>query len=213
MSQLSFSSFDDALLVRDAQGRYSPASVDQILEAARQAIELKMHRGAEFTSPAMVKEYLRNKLAGFEHEVFAVLFLDTRHRLIEYREMFHGTIDSASVYPREVVKEALRFNAAAVILAADDAVAFDGLLAAAVVAARKLRQIHRRNVGDLGREGEFILRHLPGRGPEGPAAAVGRQKNAVGAINAAPVGGDDGVPQLLAQGAVGVPAAAQHLQK
>src|SRR3546814_10865018 len=73
MSQLSFSSFDDALLVRDAQGRYSPASVDQILEAARQAIELKMQRGAEFTSPALVKEYLRNKLAGFEHEVFAVL--------------------------------------------------------------------------------------------------------------------------------------------
>src|SRR3546814_1819954 len=75
-----------------------------------------MQRGAEFTSPALVKEYLRNKLAGFEHEVFAVLFLDTRHRLIEYREMFHGTIDSASVYPREVVKEALRLNAAAVIL-------------------------------------------------------------------------------------------------
>ena len=65
----------------------------------------------------------------------------------------------------------------------------------------------------LGREGEFIFRHLPGRGPEGPAAAVGCQKDAVGAINAAPVGGDDGVPQLLAQGAVGVPAAAQHLQK
>src|SRR3546814_18867803 len=52
MSQLSFSSFDDALLVRDAQGRYSPASVDQILEAARQAIELKMQRGAEFTRSA-----------------------------------------------------------------------------------------------------------------------------------------------------------------
>ncbi|WP_250564608.1 JAB domain-containing protein, partial [Pseudomonas aeruginosa] len=117
MSQLSFSSFDNALLVRDAQGRYLPASVDQILEAARQAIELKMQRGAEFTSPALVKEYLHNKLAGFEHEVFAVLFLDARHRLIEYREMFHGTIDSASVYPREVVKEALRLNAAAVILA------------------------------------------------------------------------------------------------
>ena len=70
----------------------------------------------EFTSPTLVKEYLRNKLAGFEHEVFAVLFLDTRHRLIEYREMFHGTIDSVSVYPREVVKEALRLNAGAVIL-------------------------------------------------------------------------------------------------
>ncbi|WP_438267794.1 RadC family protein [Lonsdalea populi] len=86
-----------------------------MLEAARQAIDLKMQRGAEFTSPALVKEYLRNKMASFEHEVFAVLFLDTRHRLIEYREMFHGTIDSTSVYPREVVKEALRINAAAVI--------------------------------------------------------------------------------------------------
>ena len=69
-----------------------------------------------FSSTALVKEYLRNKLVGFEHEVFAVQFLDTRHRLIEYREMFHGTIESASVYPREVVKEALRLNAAAVIL-------------------------------------------------------------------------------------------------
>ena len=116
MSQLSFSSFDDALLVRDAQGRYLPASVDQILEAARQAIEQKMQRGAEFTSPVLVKEYLRTKLVGFEHEVFAVLFLDTRHRLIEYAEMFRGTIDSASVYPRDVVKEALRLNAAAVIV-------------------------------------------------------------------------------------------------
>ena len=102
--------------MRDAQGRYLPASIDQILEAARQAIEQKMQSGAEFSSPAVVKEYLRTKLAGFEHEVFAVLFLDTRHRLIEYAEMFRGTIDSASVYPREVVKEALRLNAAAVIL-------------------------------------------------------------------------------------------------
>ncbi|GJA75687.1 RadC family protein [Aeromonas caviae] len=116
MSQLSFSSFDDALLVRDAQGRYLPASADQILEAARQAIEQKMQRGAEFSSPAVVKEYLRNMLAGFEHEVFAVMFLDTRHRLIEYAEMFRGTIDSASVYPREVVKAALRLNAGAVVL-------------------------------------------------------------------------------------------------
>lgn len=81
--------------------------MDQILEAARQAIELKMQRGAEFTSPTLVKEYLRNKLTGFEHKVFAVLSLDMCHRLIEYRKVFHGTIDSASVYPREVVKEAL----------------------------------------------------------------------------------------------------------
>ena len=116
MSQLSFSSFDSSLMVRDSQGHYLPATADQILDAARQAIERKMQRGASFTSPVAVKEYLSAKLAGFEHEVFAVLFLDTQHRLIEYVEMFHGTIDSASVYPRELVKEALRLNAAAVII-------------------------------------------------------------------------------------------------
>lgn len=116
MSQLSFSSFDSSLMVRDAQGRYLLASAEQILEAARQAIEHKMQRGMSFLSPEVVKEYLRAKLAGFEHEVFAVLFLDTHHRLIEYAEMFRGTIDGASVYPRELVKEALRHNAAAVIV-------------------------------------------------------------------------------------------------
>ena len=116
MSQLSFSSFDTSLMVRDSQGRYLLATADQILEAARQAIEHKIQRGASFSSPAAVKEYLCAKLGGFEHEVFAVLFLDTQHRLIEYAEMFHGTIDSASVYPREVVKETLRLNAAAVII-------------------------------------------------------------------------------------------------
>ena len=116
MSQLSFSSFDSSLMVRDAQGHYLLATAEQILEAARQAIERKMQRGTSFTSPAAVKEYLRAKLAGFEHEVFAVLFMDTQHRLIEYAEMFRGTIDGASVYPRELVKEALRLNAAAVIV-------------------------------------------------------------------------------------------------
>jgi DNA repair protein RadC len=116
MSQFSLPSLDVSLLVRDAKGRYLPASADEILEAARQVIDQKMQRGALFDSPATVKTYLRTKLAGFEHEVFAVLFLDTRHRLIKYVEMFRGTIDGASVHPREVVKEALRCNAAAVIL-------------------------------------------------------------------------------------------------
>ncbi|MBF8721823.1 RadC family protein [Pseudomonas guariconensis] len=114
MSQLSIA-FDSSLLVRDDQGRYMQATADQILEAARQIIDQKIPRGALFTSPELVKDYLRTKLAGFEHEVFAALFLDTKHRLIEYIELFRGTIDSASVYPREVVKEALRVNAAAVI--------------------------------------------------------------------------------------------------
>jgi len=116
MSQLSFSSFESALLVRDAHGRYLPASADDILEAARQVIDQKMQRGTLFDSPATVKTYLCTKLSGLDHEVFAVLFLDSRHRLIDYMEMFRGTIDGATVHPREVVKEALRCNAAALIL-------------------------------------------------------------------------------------------------
>ena len=58
-----------------------------------------MKRGAAFTSPDAVKNFLQAKLAGFEHEMFAALFLDNRHRLIEYVELFRGTVDTASVYP------------------------------------------------------------------------------------------------------------------
>ena len=69
------------------------------------------------TSPATTVQYLKLNLAAREHEVFAVLFLDSQHRVIEFKEMFRGTIDGAAVYPREVVKEALALNAAAVIFA------------------------------------------------------------------------------------------------
>lgn len=116
MSQLSFA-FEASLMIRDEQGRYLPATAEQILDAARKVIDQKVQRGAAFTSSELVKEYLIAKLGGLEHEVFAALFLDAKHRLIQYVEMFRGTIDSASVYPREVVKEALRLNAAVVIFA------------------------------------------------------------------------------------------------
>ena len=115
MSQLSLA-FDPSLLIRDEQGRYLPATTEQILDAARKVIDQKVQRGAAFTSSELVKDHLIAKLGGFEHEVFAALFLDAKHRLIQYVEMFRGTIDSAEVHPREVVKEALRLNAAAVIL-------------------------------------------------------------------------------------------------
>lgn len=115
MLQLSFSSFDALLMVRDPQGRYLLATPDQILDAAHQAIDQKMQRGAAFASPAAVKDYLHAKLSGYDHEVFAVLFLDNAHRLIDYVEMFRGTISGTAVHPREVVKEALRCNASAVI--------------------------------------------------------------------------------------------------
>jgi len=69
------------------------------------------------TSPNLVREYLSLHLSGLQHEVFAGLFLDNRHRVLEYRQLFVGTIDSAAVYPREVVKRCLSSNAAAVIFA------------------------------------------------------------------------------------------------
>ncbi|MFW7342261.1 DNA repair protein RadC [Pollutimonas sp. H1-120] len=116
MFQQSLSSFDSTLLVRDAQGCYLPASSDQILEAARQVVDQKMTRGTAFSSPAVVKEYLTTKLSGLDVEVFAVLFLDSQHCLIEYVEMFQGTLNQTSVYPREVVRAALDRHAAAVIV-------------------------------------------------------------------------------------------------
>ncbi len=106
----------NTLLVRDANGDYAPAPSEVILEAARQVIDIKMQRSEKFVSPAAVKDYLRLKLAGYEHEVFAILMLDNQHQLIAYSEMFRGTIDSASIHPREIVKEVLAHNAGALIM-------------------------------------------------------------------------------------------------
>lgn len=70
-----------------------------------------------FTEPKVVGDYVRLRLAPHEREVFAVLFMDTRHRLIAYEELFFGTIDGAEIHPREIIKRALHHNAAAIILA------------------------------------------------------------------------------------------------
>ena len=88
-----------------------------ILELSRRELYCQIERGDALNSPDTVKRYLSSQLAGRQHEVFCGLFLDNRHRVIEYTELFTGTIDSAAVYPREVVKSCLRSNAAAVIFA------------------------------------------------------------------------------------------------
>jgi DNA repair protein RadC len=93
------------------------ASFEEILTAAREQMSLRVRRGTSLSSPRATRDYLALKLGNLEREVFAVIFLDNRHRLISYQEMFQGAIDGASVHPREVVKEALKQNAAAVILA------------------------------------------------------------------------------------------------
>jgi len=85
------------------------------LELARRYIYESVNLGNALSSPDQVRDYIRLRLHGLEHEVFSALFLDNRHRVFEYRELFQGTIDSAAVYPREVVKHCLSCNAAAVI--------------------------------------------------------------------------------------------------
>ncbi|QIK82038.1 DNA repair protein RadC [Lysobacter sp. HDW10] len=86
------------------------------MKAAREVVDKQMPRGTSFKDPKTAMEYFREKLAGLEREVFGAVFLDTRHRLIEWAELFHGTIDGAEVHPREVVRKALSCNAAAVIV-------------------------------------------------------------------------------------------------
>jgi DNA repair protein RadC len=93
------------------------AQLSAILEMARR-YETGRAGDREFLeSPDAVKSVIALHLRELEHEVFACLFLDNRHRLIRYQQLFNGTINSASVYPREVVKAALAANAAAVVLA------------------------------------------------------------------------------------------------
>ena len=119
MSTSSISSVRAAetLLVRDVDGQYRPAHADEVLCHARRLLANRVRRGATMSSPEAVKDHLRLELGALEHEVFCVLFLDAQHRIIALKQMFRGTVSQTSVYPREVVKEALAVNAAAVILA------------------------------------------------------------------------------------------------
>ena len=96
---------------------HTPMTADQVLEKAAEIMANRYLRGDVFTNPQATKDFLQYKMAGYEREVFAVLLLDNQHRLIEYQELFFGTIDAASVYPREVVKVVFSCNAAAVIFA------------------------------------------------------------------------------------------------
>lgn len=105
------------LYVRSELRRYRVANADEIIDAARAAVGQRMQRGASLKDPQASERFFQDKLAGLEREVFAAVFLDTRHLLIEYVELFQGTIDGAEVHPRVVIREALRCNATCVIVA------------------------------------------------------------------------------------------------
>lgn len=88
-----------------------------VLEMARRHLESSLKQGDAFTSSDDTKRFLKQRLRAYPHEVFACMYLDNQHRLLAFEELFRGTIDGANVYPREVVKQALKHNAAAVIFA------------------------------------------------------------------------------------------------
>lgn len=104
------------LMVCEAGGQYRPATADEVMGEARRVIARRVRRGASMSSPDAVKDYLRIHLGELEHEVFGVLFVDAQLRIIEFKQMFRGTLTAATVHPREIVKEALALNAAAVLL-------------------------------------------------------------------------------------------------
>ena len=93
------------------------AQLQAVLEMSQRHLKESLHKEQAFSNPEDVKHYLTTHLRHLPHEVFCCLFLDSQHRLIEFKELFQGTIDGASVYPREVVKASLSTNAAAVIFA------------------------------------------------------------------------------------------------
>lgn len=105
------------LLVCEADGVYRRATTDEVLAEARRYLSRFMRGTVMFTSPQVVKDHLRLTIGVLEHECFVVLFLDAQHRLIAVKEMFRGTLSQTSVYPREVVKEALALNAGSLVLA------------------------------------------------------------------------------------------------
>jgi DNA repair protein RadC len=101
--------------VRAAE-RATKQAEDCIVAQAVEILERRLERGMALTDPSIAGQFCAAKIRHFEREVFGVLFLDNRHRLLAFEILFYGTIDGAEVYPREVARAALRHNAAAIIV-------------------------------------------------------------------------------------------------
>lgn len=104
-------------VVAEINAGYRSLNDDEVILEALRILSKRLLRGSALSNPQATRDYLKLRFAGLEYEVFTCLFLDNRNRVLACEELFRGTIDGASVHPREVVKRALRHNAAAVILA------------------------------------------------------------------------------------------------
>ncbi len=106
-----------ALAGASGLGPAKSAQLMAALELGKRYLAQKLEKEGPLTSPKQAADFLTHQLRDQAREVFAVVYLDTRHQVITYEELFHGTISGATVHPREVVKSALRYNAAAIIIA------------------------------------------------------------------------------------------------
>lgn len=104
-------------LAQRGLGNARYALLQAALELARRHYRARLSQESALTSPLMTREFLIAQLRDRPYELFCCLYLDNRNRLIQFEELFRGTIDGASVHPREVVRQAIRHNAAALILA------------------------------------------------------------------------------------------------
>ncbi|MDE0488602.1 MAG: DNA repair protein RadC [Gammaproteobacteria bacterium] len=94
----------------------SKSEKSSVVALALKVLSQRFRRGRVLNSPQDIEGFLRLKLTGRRNEVFGIIYLDTRHRLIEIAELFKGTVDGATVYPRVVVQQALEKNAAAIVI-------------------------------------------------------------------------------------------------
>lgn len=107
----------DMLVQHHGMGPARVTQLQVVMELSRRYLAWQLERPEGFTEPAMVRDYLTSQLRHQPREIFVVLLLDSQHRLLKYVELFHGTINAAPVYPREIIKLVFQYNAAAVILA------------------------------------------------------------------------------------------------
>jgi len=114
---LQQSLLSEELFVRDHRGQYRVASDSELYAATKFRLERSVQREAGISQPSEAADYLVSHFAGYEREAFVVLHLDTRHRVLSIEEASLGTINGASVYPREIVKSVLSRNSSAVIFA------------------------------------------------------------------------------------------------
>jgi DNA repair protein RadC len=105
------------LFIQEINGDYRQANEADVLGAATELFNRYFAKGTAITEPAKAADYLKLQLAQYEHEVFVCVFLNSQHQVLALDELFRGTLDGASVYPREVIKAVLQHNAAAMIVA------------------------------------------------------------------------------------------------